>query len=217
MRADGGSAEHPGAPSHSQLLMLLHHHFTPLLFPTGLENIQKGLVITLNTTLCGGFLSSQSRGRGSGVHSQLHQPDFPISSLWNILRGEGRLHGLHYAPCSFMAKLPSFLSRYNILILLQVLMSSLPETCKKLCSFSIAIPPLLMFSVTLTNLQLLVFILIINKLDKHLSNLSETDVSGKSLKINQRYLKTTIYMFVSTYFTAVHRWALENPTFIYTE
>lgn len=73
-----------------------------------------------------------------------------------------------------------------------------------------------MLSVTLTILRILVFLLIIKKLDKYLLNLSEIYVSGKSLKVRWtlKVTNNTIYMFKSTYFTAVHLWALENSTFI---
>lgn len=72
-----------------------------------------------------------------------------------------------------------------------------------------------MLSVTLTILRILVFLLIIKKLDKYLLNLSEIHVSGKSLKVSWtlKVTNNTIYMFKSTYFTSVHLWALENSTF----
>lgn len=165
-----------------------------------LENIQKGQVITLQHNPLWWFpLQPALRER---VWSPQPAPSPSFSYLqplwkWDILRGAGRLHGLHYAPCS------SLLSQ-QILTLLQALMPPLTEICNRQGSFSIAIPPLLMLSVTLTNLPLLVFILISNELDKYLFNLSEIHLSGKSLKINQRYPNTTIYMLISTYFTAAH-------------
>lgn len=55
---------------------------------------------------------------------------------------------VHHIHVSWLNCLPPFLSRYNILILLQVLMSPFLEICNKLGSFSIAIPHLLMLSVT---------------------------------------------------------------------
>lgn len=169
-----------------------------------LKNIQKGRVITLQHNSLWWFPLQPT------LRERVWSPSPSFSYLqplwkWDILRGAGRLHGLHYVPCS------SLLSQ-QILTLLQALMPPLTEICNRQGSFSIAIPPLLMLSVTLTNLPLLVFILISNKLDKYLFNLSEIHLSGKSLKINQRY--PNIYMFISTYFTAAHLWALENSTFI---
>lgn len=119
----------------------------------GKETPSKDQLLHPNITLCGGFLSSQPRGRGSGVHSQLHHPASPISSLWGHRtpweeQGGCMASTMHHVHVSWLNCLPPFVSRYNILILLQMFMSPLSEICNKLGSFSIAIPRLLMLSVT---------------------------------------------------------------------
>lgn len=180
--------------------MLFHLHFTSLLFHQyySADGARKDPVrIQLShssTTLCDAFLEGEGLESTASSITQIFLS--PASGGTGHPERSREAACLHHEPCSFMDKLPFFLSRYNILTLLQVLMSLFPEICNDLCSFSIEIPPLQISSVTLTNLQLLVFILIINKFDKYLFNPSEIQESGKSLKINQRYLN--IYTFTST-------------------
>lgn len=136
MRAVGWSAELPAAPSQSQLLTLFHHRFASLLFhwfysADGARKRPAGAASRLQRNPLGWFpLQPTSRER---VWTPEATPSPSLSHLqplwrWEIFRGAGRLYSLHSTQCISMTKLPSFLNRYNILILLHVLIPPSPKS-----------------------------------------------------------------------------------------